>query len=94
MKIKCYVGEWEFKPNGVNDTPLKFIHPKNFKKEIKELTKDIWTNNPYIVGQFNYEDVFICNKDTIKPLSEHPNYEKQKDLFDAGEFWSIVGENW
>jgi len=30
----------------------------------------------------------------VKPLTDHPEYERWKDLMAPGEFWSTVGEKW
>jgi hypothetical protein len=57
------------------------------------------SHSPYLVDFLKAEEILLTNLDeegyaVIKPLTAHPDYERSKDFFDPGEFWSTVGEGW
>ena len=48
---------------------------------------------------FKAEEILLTSLDeegyaAVKPLTDHPEYERWKDLMAPGEFWSTVGESW
>lgn len=91
---ECYVGNYLDCPGAVNQELTK-VHPREFQSTVNSLTTHIWTNNPYIVDCFDPDKV-ICYSKTKQhlPLSSHPDWDKWHDEMSAGEFWSMVGEDW
>lgn len=98
-EVLCYVGEWTHRPRNVAVVPwVDPIHPRNFREAAANLMVSIWTNNPLMVDCFPADRVIVCYaadcRFYTKKLSEHQNYQKWKDEFASGEFWSMVGESW
>jgi predicted ATPase len=57
------------------------------------------THSPLLVDYLKPEEVLLTalNDDgsaTVAPLTEHPDFERWKDVMEPGEFWSTVGEKW
>ena len=57
------------------------------------------SHSPYLLDSFAAGEVLLTalGEDgyaMVKPLTDHPNYERSKDFMDTGEFWSSVGEGW
>jgi predicted ATPase len=57
------------------------------------------SHSPYLVDFLKADEILLTNLDeegyaVVKPLTDHPDYERSKDFFDPGEFWSTVGEGW
>ncbi len=57
------------------------------------------SHSPYLLDHFRAEEILLTSLDregyaVIKPLTDHPEYERWKDLMAPGEFWSTVGESW
>lgn len=57
------------------------------------------THSPYLLDYVEADEVLLTslNEDgyaAVKPLSDHPDYERWKDVMAPGEFWSTVGERW
>jgi predicted ATPase len=85
------------------------LHPKavgdlvqqlrRIQEEDPELQVVATSHSPYLVDFLRAEEVLLTSLDeegyaVIKSLSDHPDYERSKDFFDTGEFWSTVGEGW
>jgi hypothetical protein len=57
------------------------------------------SHSPYLVDFLQAEEVLLTSLDedgyaVIRPLTDHPDYERWKGFMDPGEFWSTVGEGW
>jgi predicted ATPase len=57
------------------------------------------THSPYLLQNFEPHEVQLMAKGPdgyaqIRPLTEHPDFEKWKDAMNAGELWASVGEDW
>jgi predicted ATPase len=57
------------------------------------------THSPYLLQNFEPSEVRLMAKGPdgfaqIRPLTEHPDFEKWKDAMNAGELWASVGEDW
>jgi predicted ATPase len=57
------------------------------------------SHSPYLLDYLKAEEVLLTSLDqdgyaAVKSLTEHPEYERWKDLMAPGEFWSTVGESW
>lgn len=101
----CYVGDWSsvpFSSRGMvhQHFLLGFHHPREFFSVLlAKLNADVWSNNPLVVACFHFNRVMVCKRDAsnrnhARPLTNHPNFDKWRNAMDAGEFWSIVGEDW
>jgi len=95
--MKCFVGEIGFSPAAVAEF-LVHAHPRDFATILsikqREGREHIWTNNAHAVDWFLPENVFVCSKNGIKSITEHPKFLQWKDEMLSGEFWSMVGEDW
>ena len=94
---KCFCGNYESFKAAVNDeytlAPPPEVHPLQYKTLVKP-DGVYFSNNPYFVSCFEHENVFVCGKEHITCITEHPNYKKWKDEMDSGELWSLWGESW
>lgn len=85
------------------------LHPKAMRELVEQLrllqeqnpdTQIIATSHsPYLLDCLEATEVLLTTLDdngyaTVKSLSDHPEYERWKDLMTPGEFWSSVGEDW
>ncbi len=85
------------------------LHPKALKDLVQQLRRlqeespDLQilatSHSPYLLDHFRAEEILLTSLDeegyaVIKPLTDHPEYERWKDLMAPGEFWSTVGESW
>jgi predicted ATPase len=57
------------------------------------------THSPYLVDQFQPEEIFTLYRDqqdrvSCARLREHPDFERLKTIMSTGEFWSSAGEQW
>jgi predicted ATPase len=57
------------------------------------------THSGYIVDEIPPENVLVAGSadertTVIRPLSDHPRWQRQRDYLQPGEFWSSVGESW
>lgn len=57
------------------------------------------THSPFVVDALAPEQVLVAGcvdarTTTIRSLSKHPSWAKQKNYLEPGEFWSAVGESW
>lgn len=57
------------------------------------------THSPYLLDYVEADEVLLTSLSddgyaAVKPLTEHPDYERWKDVMAPGEFWSTVGERW
>lgn len=57
------------------------------------------THSPYLLDYVEAAEVLLTSLSedgyaAVKSLTEHPDYERWKDVMAPGEFWSTVGERW
>jgi len=57
------------------------------------------SHSPYLLDALKPEEVRLTGfledgSVAIKPLVDHPDFERWKDEMTPGEFWSMVGEDW
>jgi predicted ATPase len=57
------------------------------------------SHSPYLLDHLHPEEVLLTSLSEeghalVRPLTQHPDYERWKDLMAPGEFWSTVGEDW
>jgi len=57
------------------------------------------SHSPYLIDCMSPEEVLLTSLDekgyaVVRPLTDHPEYERWKGLMATGEFWSSVGEDW
>lgn len=57
------------------------------------------SHSPYLLDHLNADEILLTSLSEeghafVKPLAEHPDCERWKDLMAPGEFWSTVGEDW
>lgn len=57
------------------------------------------THSPYLLDYVEADEVLLASLSedgyaAVKPLTDHPDYERWKDVMAPGEFWSTVGERW
>lgn len=69
------------------------------QQQNQELQIIATTHSPYLLDYVEAGEVLLTslNEDgyaAVKPLTEHPEYERWKDVMAPGEFWSTVGERW
>jgi predicted ATPase len=89
------------------EEPENGIHPQRLVQVIKtlrELIKEqketqviLTTHSPYVVDQFDPEEVTLCTKDAegavvTHRLSESEKVQDQKDIFKLGEIWTAEGD--
>lgn len=105
MKLKehesiVYVGLQSYIPSDIRGKhcPFSLLHPKEFKEYLEGnrflIPLRFWTNNAYVVDLFDPLRIICCHEKKQLPLSYHPEFDKWKDEFPNGEFWSLVGEEW
>ncbi|MEA2693042.1 MAG: hypothetical protein QOJ16_2429 [Acidobacteriota bacterium] len=85
------------------------LHPKaladlvqqlrRLQEQNPELQIVATSHSPYLLDHFKAEEILLTSLDAegyaaVKPLTDHPEYERWKDLMAPGEFWSTVGESW
>ncbi len=83
------------------------LHPKavaSFIRQLRgiqnpQLQIVATSHSPYLIDCMEAEEVLLTSLDddgyaVVRPLTDHPEYERWKDLMSAGEFWSSVGEDW
>lgn len=85
------------------------LHPKalgdlisqirSLQKQNPELQIVATSHSPYLLDYLEAEEILLTSLDedgyaSVKALSEHPDYERWKDVMAPGEFWSTVGESW
>jgi len=57
------------------------------------------SHSPYLLDHLNADEILLTSLDeegyaAVRPLTDHPDYERWKDVMAPGEFWSTVGERW
>lgn len=85
------------------------LHPRALKDLVLLLRRTLEKNpelqivatshSPYLLDCFTAEEILLTSLDAdgyavVKPLTDHPEYERWKDDMAPGEFWSTVGESW
>lgn len=83
-------------PKALGDLIQQF---RSLQKENPELQIVATSHSPYLLDYLKAEEVLLTSLDqdgyaAVKSLTEHPEYERWKDLMAPGEFWSTVGESW
>lgn len=91
------------------DDLVSGLHPKALGDLVQQLRKvqeqnpDLQivatSHSPYLLDYLQAEEILLTSLDedgyaVVKSLTEHPEYERWKDLMAPGEFWSTVGESW
>ena len=91
---RVYVGDFNSAPRDVSVLSDEFhkIHPRDLRKT--KFPEKFFTNNPCVVDCFSGSEIFCCYNGKIKPLADHENFQKWKQEFSAGDFWTFVGEDW
>ena len=69
------------------------------QKENPRLQVIATSHSPYLLDRLAAEEILLTSLDedgyaSVKALSEHPEYDRWKDVMAPGEFWSTVGESW
>jgi hypothetical protein len=59
----------------------------------------VTTHSPYVVDEFEAEDVIALGLDAsghtrARPLSDHPDHARLRGELRAGEFWSSLTQGW
>lgn len=72
---------------------------RSLQKQDPELQIIATSHSPYLLDYIQAEEILLTSLDddgyaVVKPLTDHPEYERWKDLMAPGEFWSHVGEDW
>jgi predicted ATPase len=90
------------------EEPENGIHPRRLQdvltilrqavQEQKRTQILLTTHSPYVVDQFEPEEVTLCRKDTdgsvmVRRLSESTAVRKQLDIFTLGEIWTGEGDD-
>jgi len=83
------------------------LHPKavaSFIQQLRgiqnpQLQVVATSHSPYLIDCMEADEVLLTSLDddgyaVVRPLTDHPEYERWKGLMSAGEFWSSVGEDW
>jgi predicted ATPase len=85
------------------------LHPKALKDLIGQIRSLLTQNpklqivatshSPYLLDYLQAEEILLTSLDedgyaSVKALTEHPDYDRWKDVMAPGEFWSTVGESW
>jgi energy-coupling factor transporter ATP-binding protein EcfA2 len=83
-------------PKALKDLVLQL---RRLQEENPELQIVATSHSPYLLDHFKAEEILLTSLDdegyaAVKPLTDHPEYERWKDLMAPGEFWSTVGESW
>src|SRR5215213_549473 len=57
------------------------------------------SHSPYLLDYLEADEILLTSLDedgyaSVKALSQHPEYDRWKDVMAPGEFWSTVGESW
>lgn len=57
------------------------------------------SHSPYLLDFLKADEILLTSPDedgysSVKALSDHPDYDRWKDVMAPGEFWSTVGESW
>ena len=85
------------------------LHPRALKELVSQIrgiqqgTLDLQivatSHSPYLLDYLKAEEILLTSIDedgytVMRSLTDHPEYERWKDLMAPGEFWSSVGEDW
>lgn len=72
-------------------------------RKIQELDPELQivatSHSPYLLDYLKAEEVLLTTLDedgyaAVARLTDHPEYERWKDVMAPGELWSTVGESW
>lgn len=72
---------------------------RSFQKERPKLQIIASTNSPYLLGSIGHAEVRMLalgenGLTRCAALTQHPKFQTWKDEFNAGEMWSLFGEQW
>jgi len=72
---------------------------KKLLEEFPDLQIIATSHSPYILSGIEWNEVRVLHlrddgTTVIRPLTDHPNYEKWGGSMNPGEFWSHAGEEW
>lgn len=85
------------------------LHPKALQdlvRQIRSLQEQnprlqvvATSHSPYLLDFVEADEILLTSLDedgyaSARALSEHPEYDRWKDVMAPGEFWSTVGESW
>jgi predicted ATPase len=85
------------------------LHPKALRdlvdqirllqKQNPKLQVVATSHSPYLLDYVEADEILLTSLGedgyaSVKALSEHPEYDRWKDVMAPGEFWSTVGESW
>lgn len=85
------------------------LHPKALQalvRQIRSLQEQnpqlqivATSHSPYLLDFVEADEILLTSLDengyaSVRALSEHPEYDRWKDVMAPGEFWSTVGESW
>lgn len=84
------------------------LHPRALGElisHLRRLAKDFnaqilaTSHSPYLLDALETDEVRLTGfledgSATIRKLSDHPEFDRWKDVMTPGEFWSTVGEDW
>lgn len=72
---------------------------RRFVEENDDVQVVCTSHSPYALDHFKSDEVLVMKSDQggrahCRKLTEHPDWERWKDVMQTGEFWSSVGEDW
>lgn len=83
------------------------LHPKamgSFIQQLRGLQNPqlqivATSHSPYLLDYLKGEEILLTSLEedgyaVVRPLTDHPEYERWKDIMAPGELWSTVGEDW
>lgn len=83
-------------PAALGDLVKQF---RTLQEQNPELQIVATSHSPYLLDHLNADEILLTSLDeegyaAVRPLTDHPDYERWKDVMAPGEFWSTVGERW
>lgn len=83
-------------PKALGDLILQL---RRLQEQDPELQIVATSHSPYLLDYLQADEILLTSlrEDgyaAVKPLTDHPEYERWKDVMAPGEFWSTVGERW
>jgi predicted ATPase len=72
---------------------------RRLQEQYSDLQIIATTHSPFILDELKPEEAWLTNPNddgtsSCARLDQHPDFERWKDSFSPGEFWSMVGEDW
>ncbi len=88
--------EREFHPKALRDlvSQIRLLQKQNPRLQVVATS-----HSPYLLDYLEVDEILLTSLDedgyaSVRVLSEHPEYDRWKDVMAPGEFWSTVGESW